>query len=274
MNKVRFSIFSFLLLAFLSLIVGLASAGVASIGQIASAGALIDGVLAPSGSTLLNPSLVATFEQPAVVHLQNGQMVKLARNSEAVFETTGDGAIQVQVIKGTLVFRSMDGLLTGVPPAAKLVATATSISAHGAFTQGVVAIVTKGALVGSKALVLNDTSILDPASAILVKRSEADPGEVHSLAHVAGTTVQLKGSLLEEVKEGAVIIQGKEVAAAMAAGAVAAAGVSTAASSAVPWAFVKAGSALAGIATGVGAVTGSSEQVTVASLSSPGNASQ
>ena len=75
---------------------------VTALGQIATAGARLDGVAVPSGTTLLSPSLVETGATPAILHLRNGQVLALAAESAARLEGLASGAVRVVVKAGRI----------------------------------------------------------------------------------------------------------------------------------------------------------------------------
>ena len=77
---------------------------VPALGQIISRGAALNGLDVPSGTTLLNRSMMRTGKYPAVVHLETGAVVQLAARSKAFFERMPSGEIRVTVLSGTTAY--------------------------------------------------------------------------------------------------------------------------------------------------------------------------
>ena len=79
------------------------------LGQISSDNVLVDGVRVPSGTTLLTDSLLKTRTTPAVVHLDNGGLLRVESNSSAHFAGSTAGDVGVDVRSGTISFRDAGG---------------------------------------------------------------------------------------------------------------------------------------------------------------------
>jgi len=79
------------------------------LGQIASNGATLDGNVVPSGTTLLDPSTIATADDPAVIHLMNGNVIAMAAHSKASFSGESGGATTLAVESGEVVLRDRRG---------------------------------------------------------------------------------------------------------------------------------------------------------------------
>ena len=71
------------------------------VGQIGTNDVSLDGNTVPSGTTLLGDSVVRTGDSPAVVHLLNGQVVRLGLQSQVLFEVA-DAGLAIHVQAGTL----------------------------------------------------------------------------------------------------------------------------------------------------------------------------
>lgn len=97
-------------LALAGAIVLCASPGAAAsaIGQTATAGAKVDGVEVPSGTTLLSPSRVETGTSPAVVHLSNGRVLAFSEKTDAMVERVG-GDVRLDVRSGNVAYTDGSG---------------------------------------------------------------------------------------------------------------------------------------------------------------------
>ena len=87
-----------------------ASPGVAAIaiGQTATAGAKVDGVQVPSGTTLLSPARVETGATQAVVHLSNGRVLAFSEATDAMVESVG-GDVRLDVRSGNVAYTDSSG---------------------------------------------------------------------------------------------------------------------------------------------------------------------
>jgi hypothetical protein len=87
-----------------------ASPGVAAIaiGQTATAGAKVDGVQVPSGTTLLSPARVETGTSPAVLHLSNGRVLAFSEATDAMVESVG-GDVRLNVLSGNVAYTDGSG---------------------------------------------------------------------------------------------------------------------------------------------------------------------
>ena len=77
---------------------------VPALGQIISRGAALNGLDVPSGTTLLNRSMIRTGKYPAIVHLETDAVVQLAARSKAFFERMPSGEIRVTVLSRTTAY--------------------------------------------------------------------------------------------------------------------------------------------------------------------------
>lgn len=77
------------------------------LGQVISSDLELNGLPVPSGSTVLTRSLLRTVNRPAVIHLNNGQVLELGAHSTVYLEKMPDGKIRAQVSAGTLSY--LDG---------------------------------------------------------------------------------------------------------------------------------------------------------------------
>ncbi len=71
-----------------------------ALGQVASSGALLDGIPVPTGTTVLSPAVVESGADPVLLHLLNGQVIVLDRQSTTRLERTEAGAIALAVETG------------------------------------------------------------------------------------------------------------------------------------------------------------------------------
>ncbi|MEE2777175.1 MAG: hypothetical protein VYE73_10510 [Acidobacteriota bacterium] len=110
-----------LALAAAMLLLALPPLSAASIlGQVGTNGTSVNGHWVPSGTTLLSDSVVATAEYPAVVHLNNGQTLRLGEASRALFQVA-DAGLEVHVQAGTVAFNGGAGEAITLAPKSVLV---------------------------------------------------------------------------------------------------------------------------------------------------------
>ena len=117
MNSRKSTVASLTLVALIVAVLGPISAPAAAavaVGQTATAGATVDGIQVPSGTTLLSPALVEAAGAPTVIHLTNGQVLALTEDARAMIESTDAGAIQVSVESGKLAYSDDGGEVTTV----------------------------------------------------------------------------------------------------------------------------------------------------------------
>ncbi len=74
------------------------------LGQVISQDMTMDGFGVPSGTTLLNDTLLETGSSPAAIHLGNGPVLELAESSSAFFERLPSGDVRISVETGSLSF--------------------------------------------------------------------------------------------------------------------------------------------------------------------------
>lgn len=79
-----------------------------TVGQTASADARVDGIVVPSGTTLISPATVEAGANGAVIHLSNGEVIAMAPQSAAVVAQVDDG-IQLAVQKGNVAYTDSAG---------------------------------------------------------------------------------------------------------------------------------------------------------------------
>jgi len=79
------------------------------IGMVHFESAELSGTIRASGEVVLDRGLVRTEMGQAIVHLENGQVLKLEGNSAARFEASSFGEVQVTVLSGRLIKWSARG---------------------------------------------------------------------------------------------------------------------------------------------------------------------
>ncbi len=75
-------------------------AGPTELGRIFFENPEIVGALEPSGKVVENHGLVKTHSVPAVVHLDNGQVLRFDANSSALLRGNARGEVEVRVLSG------------------------------------------------------------------------------------------------------------------------------------------------------------------------------
>lgn len=84
----------------------------AALGQVVSGTVQVDGVRVPSGTTLLDGSLIQAVSSPALLRLRSGQVVTLNAKSSVFLEASGPDAVRVAVHSGEMFSRNQSGELT------------------------------------------------------------------------------------------------------------------------------------------------------------------
>ena len=79
-----------------------------TVGQTASADAVVDGINVPSGTTLISPAVVEAGDKGAVLHLSNGEVVTMAPQTTAVVSDV-DGSVQLAVQQGNVAYTDNAG---------------------------------------------------------------------------------------------------------------------------------------------------------------------
>ena len=105
---------------------GLGADPVPVLGQVISDSVWMDGMSVPSGTTVLNKTVLETTQDPAFIHLGKDRVIQLHRNSSAYFEKTSSEAVRVNVLSGTLSYRSAVGELVTSPPESLIVFQASA----------------------------------------------------------------------------------------------------------------------------------------------------
>ena len=98
-------------IAILTMLAPVAALAGDAVGQITSIGVRLDGVKVPSGTTMMSPALVTTGDQPAVVHLSNGQVVNLGPETTAHVTAMENGLLDLSIDEGSAAYLSRGGEL-------------------------------------------------------------------------------------------------------------------------------------------------------------------
>ncbi|MDA2923080.1 hypothetical protein MYX65_00235 [Acidobacteria bacterium AH-259-L09] len=239
---------------------GLAASPVPVLGQVIANSVQMDGMSVPSGTTVLNNTVVKTSKDPAFIHLNNSQVVQLHRNSSAYLERTSSGEVQVTVRSGTMSFRTVGGKVMTAPPESVIVFPYGSLPVANPQQASVLRVIlTERAEAGQDTIVVNDSTRIEPKQAILIRSPDGETQEIHYVEAFDGNNVKLTARLENTFEANSVIIQDPSVLEqAVAVGAVVvgvAAGVSIGAA-AVAGVAVAVGAAALSTAAIVGIVAG------------------
>ena len=85
---------------------------VAVLGQVIGPNMTMDGISVPSGTTLLNETMLKTGSSVAAVHLAIGAVLQLGESSSAYFKELTSGEVRVSVETGSLSFREEGEVVT------------------------------------------------------------------------------------------------------------------------------------------------------------------
>ena len=112
MKKVTAVLTLILLIAFPGPTVFAAPVPVAVLGQVIGPNMTMDGISVPSGTTLLNETMLKTGSSVAAVHLAIGAVLQLGESSSAYFKELTSGEVRVSVETGSLSFREEGEVVT------------------------------------------------------------------------------------------------------------------------------------------------------------------
>ena len=209
---------------FFSLSYGLAAGPLPVLGQVIAQGVAMDGLTVPSGTTVLNQTVLETSANPAIVHLSSGQVVELHRNSSAYLERTEAGGVRIVVRAGTLSYAvAGGGLATALPEKAVVFSTGTLPTAASQ-EAGMQVILTEPAQEGRKTITVNDAMRLDPQRAILIRSRDGQTQAIHYVQAVQGQNVTLTAPLKHSFEANSTITQDPDVVTQAVAAGVALAG--------------------------------------------------
>jgi hypothetical protein len=181
------------------------------LGQVVSASAEVDGIVVPSGTTLLSGNVVQTRENVASVHLTGHPVIRLERNSRARAETTPAGAIKITVESGTLSMRTASGQAITVPANRLLYFPRQAGGAQGQVPseRDVIAVLEVPAAAGSTSITVNDTSKIDASQPIVIRRRGAEVGELHYITSISDRIVTLTAPLNSQFPANSQVLQGE-----------------------------------------------------------------
>lgn len=153
------------------------------LGQVASSGLRVEGVSAPSGTTLISPILLATDAEPGLVYLSNGRTLAIGPHTEVSLASVSgpqpglvdtvdrlDELDQVQPIdrvkvavhRGLVAYRGDDGEIVSVGRADAVYLDQEQVIGEGRRIAGLVAVLTATAAAGDSALRVDSTDRVDP----------------------------------------------------------------------------------------------------------------
>jgi len=137
---------------------------------------MLDGLLVPSGTTIMSGSVVKTQAEPAAIHVKGHTVMQLAPNSVAAFALTPQGSVKVSVQSGQLAYASSSGKPALVAANDSLVLAAQQSG------QPLPVTLSRDFPAGSRELVLNHVGGLKPGQKIrigdeLVEIRSVDPDD-------------------------------------------------------------------------------------------------
>jgi len=181
------------------------------LGQVVAETVEVDGIAVPSGTTLMSGNVIETRESPASIHLTGLRVIQLAANSKAKAEAgSGGAAVKITLQAGTLSMRSDSGEAITVPAERVLYFPQQGSKAgQTPSPRDVVAVLQIQAEAGNKSITVNDTSKIDASQPIVIKRSNADVGEVHYIRSIQGNVIALTAPLTATFPAQSLVLQGE-----------------------------------------------------------------
>ena len=188
-------VFTGCFLGFFVLSYSFAAGPVPILGQVVASTVYVDGLSMPSGTTVLNKTVVSTVNDPATIHLHNGQILKINRNSSAYLEGADAGQVRVAVRSGTVSYRDSDkGLMTALPDS--VIAFGGEItSANTDSESGLKMVLVEKAEAGQRIIKVNDTAGLKPNQNIMLQSLDGKILEVKAQDSIEGNSVMLTAAL-------------------------------------------------------------------------------
>ena len=177
------------------------------LGQVISDSVQMDGMSVPSGTTILNNSVLETTQDPAFIHLGKDRVIELHRNSSASFEKISSEAVQVNVLSGTLSYRSAVGALVTSPPESLIVFQAGAEPVAEPQEEGLRVVLVERAATGEDTIQVNDASRIDARCTILFPRPDGRTQEVHYVEAFDENNVKLTSPLENTYEVNTRIIQ-------------------------------------------------------------------
>ncbi len=181
------------------------------LGQVISDSVWMDGMSVPSGTTVLNKTVLETTQDPAFIHLGKDRVIQLHRNSSAYFEKTPSEAVQVNVRSGTLSYRSAGGELVTLPPESLIVFQAGALPVADPQEEGLRVVLVERAATGEDTIQVNDASRIDPRQPILLRSPDGRTQEIHYVEAFDENNVKLISPLENTFEVNTRIIQDPDV---------------------------------------------------------------
>jgi hypothetical protein len=172
------------------------------LGQVVASTVYVDGLSMPAGTTILNKTVVSTVNDPATIHLSNGQILKINRNSSAYLEGADAGQVTVAVRSGTVSYRDSDkGLMTALPDS--LLAFGGEITSSNTDSEaGLKMILIDKADAGQRIIKVNDTAGLKSNQNIMLQSLDGKLLEVKAQDSIEGNSVILAAALHNSYGQG------------------------------------------------------------------------
>jgi len=189
-------IFTSCFISFFVLSYSFAAGPVPILGQVVASTVYVDGLSMPSGTTVLNKTVVNTIDNPATIHLNNGQILKINRNSSAYLEGADAGQVTVAVRSGTVSYRDSDkGLMTALPDSVIAFGGEITSSVNTDSESGLKMVLIEKAEAGQRIIKLNDTAGLKPNQNIMLQSLDGKILEVKAQDSIEGNSVMLTAAL-------------------------------------------------------------------------------
>lgn len=263
-------IFTVCFVAFFALSYGVMAAPNPALGLVVAKSVSMDGVKVPSGTTVLARTLLRTGSDPAFVHLSQGQVLQLDRNSSAYFESGESGETRVTVRSGTAAFQPAGAGLLRVAPESVILFPLSGPAVSTAQETTTVVLV-QSAEPGQATIIVNDARLMDPKNPILLKSPDGQVQEIHYIESFEGNNVTLSAPLQNSFPANTSLIQNREAVTVASSAGVAVVGAAAGVSAGTALAGAAAGAA-AGLSTAavVGIVAGAATAATVGGLAIAG----
>jgi hypothetical protein len=185
------------------------------LGQVVSQTASIDGTDVTSGTTLFDQNQVKTGQAAAFIHLKEGAVLELSRESSASFRKRETGMLEVTVHSGSLYFREPEREMIAISGALSQQTAQAPPAEPG---QGIVARLRESAGEGQKDLLVDDTSAVSPTAPVLIESPDESRREIHYIDELNGDRIRLTAALQSSFPAQSTITQGSELGAAIRAG--------------------------------------------------------
>ena len=200
-------VFTSCFLVFFVVSYGIAAAPVAALGQVISNDVVMDGVRVPSGTTVLDKTQLDTSNDPAFIHLSNGQVVHLHRNSSAYLEEKALGTFQVSVRAGTMSYRTASGEVATAAPESVVVFAAEALPTASPQQTGLRVVLSQSASSGQNLISVNDATRIDPLQPILLQSPDGQTREIHYVEAFDEHTVRLTAPLQNNFGANSTVVQ-------------------------------------------------------------------